>query len=92
MGFKMLANTDPLIGVNKEILQASVSKVEEIFEQKLVDSGRREECEKKQVIFPQPGSNLRTTSNQLLHRLHDFQRLSLVLSNTSTCRSNSQCE
>lgn len=49
MGFKMLANTDPLIGVNKEILQASVSKVEEIFEQKLVDSGRREECEKKQV-------------------------------------------
>ncbi|XP_024360544.1 uncharacterized protein [Physcomitrium patens] len=49
MGFKMLANTDPLFGTNKEFLQASVTEATQFFEQKLAVSGRREECEKKKV-------------------------------------------
>ena len=51
VGFKMLANTDPFYGVNKEVLQSEVNKTTKTFESKLADSGRIEECEKKKVSF-----------------------------------------
>lgn len=49
VGYKMVANTDPLYGVNREFLQLEVTKTTESFESKVSESGRREECEKKQV-------------------------------------------
>ena len=45
----MVANTDPSAGVKPETLQSEVKKTTELFEQRLTDSGRRAECEKKNV-------------------------------------------
>lgn len=49
MGYKVVASTDPSVGVNPELLQSEVNKITELFEHKLSDSGRRAECEKKNV-------------------------------------------
>ena len=49
VGYKVVADTDPLVGANPKLLQSEVKKTTEVFEQKLFDSGRRAECEKKNV-------------------------------------------
>ncbi|KAG0563170.1 hypothetical protein M758_8G008700 [Ceratodon purpureus] len=62
-GYKVVANTDPLVGVNQEILQSEVKKTTEVFEHKLTDSGRRAQCEKKNVkltVRIAPGARART--------------------------------
>lgn len=51
VGYKMLANTDPLYGVNREVLQSEMNRTAETFQSKLSVSGRVEECEKKKVSF-----------------------------------------
>lgn len=49
VGYKMVADTDPLYGLNREVLQLEVNKATAAFESKLCDSGKGEECEKKKV-------------------------------------------
>lgn len=63
MGYKVVADTDPLVGANPKLLQSEVKKTTEVFEQKLSDSGRRAECEKKNVkltVRIAPGARART--------------------------------
>ena len=51
VGYKTLANTDSLYGVNRDVLQSEVNRTTETFQSKLSDSGRVTECEKKKVSF-----------------------------------------
>jgi len=48
-GYKLVANTDPLVGVSPELLKSEVQKITDAFEQNLSDSGRRADCQKKNV-------------------------------------------
>jgi hypothetical protein len=66
VGFKMLADTDPLYGVNREVLQLEVTRTTDAFQSKLSDSGRTEECEKKNVSFSQNRLNRMQTVNGLV--------------------------
>ncbi|KAG0557991.1 hypothetical protein KC19_11G171100 [Ceratodon purpureus] len=63
MGYKTLANTDSLYGVNRDVLQLEVNRTTETFQSKLSDSGRVKECEKKKVkltVRIAPGARVRT--------------------------------
>lgn len=80
MGFKVVANTDHLVGVSRELLQSEVQKITDVCEKILSDSGRRAECEKKNVrVLPKPVSVviclksrltcLKFQSNRFLHTI-----------------------
>lgn len=56
VGCKVVATTDLSVGVNDEVLQKEVNRATSFFEHKLSDSGRRAECEKKNVRFLRYGS------------------------------------
>jgi hypothetical protein len=58
VGYKVVADTDPLVGANPELLKSEVKKTTEVFEHKLSDSGRRAECEKKNVSETFYGTSL----------------------------------
>lgn len=63
MGCKVVATTDLSVGVNDEVLQKEVNRATSFFEHKLSDSGRRAECEKKNVkltVWIAPGARART--------------------------------
>lgn len=57
VGHKMLADVNQFTGVNETCLRLETRRKLEALEKKLFDSGRREECESKQVsIVPMNAS------------------------------------
>jgi len=75
VGYKGGASTDPLVGVSPELLQSEVQKITDVFEKTLSDSGRRAECEKKNVrVLPKPVSVSICLKKWLAHALNSNSR------------------